>query len=382
MGPLEGIRIVEFAGIGPGPFCATLLADMGADVLRIERLTPSDLGLPSEPRFDPLGRGRRSVAVDLKSPRGVAFALDLAARADGLIEGFRPGVMERLGLGPEPCLERNPRLVFGRITGWGQDGPMAAEAGHDINYIALAGVLASIGPAGGKPVPPLNLVGDFGGGGMFLAFGMLAAMLETARSGKGQVVDAAMSEGAAYLSLPLFGWRGSGMWNAPRGENILDGGAPFYDVYETADGRWVSIAPIEAKFYSNLIEVLGLTGEALPAQWDRAGWPTLRERFTAIFRTRPRDAWCTAFQGRDACFAPVLEGDEITSHPQHTARNAFVDVAGLMQPAPTPRFSRTAPGIPSPTRATGDGGAEALSRWSVSDAEMAGLRDAGVIACT
>ena len=382
MGPLQGLRIVEFAGIGPGPFCATLLADMGASVLRVDRLSPSGLGLPSEPRFDPLGRGRRSVAVDLKHPDGVAFALDLAARADGLIEGFRPGVMERLGLGPEPCLARNPRLVYGRVTGWGQDGPMAQEAGHDINYIALSGTLACIGPAGGKPVPPLNLVGDFGGGAMFLAVGMLAALIEAGRSGQGQVVDAAMAEGAAYLSLPLFGWRGSGMWDRPRGENVLDGGCPWYDVYATADGRYVSVGAIETKFYANLLAVLGLDGEDLPAQHDRAGWPRLRERFASVFASRTRDEWCRRFEGHDACFAPVLDGDELADHPQHRARNAFVDVAGLVQPAPVPRFSRTPSDTPAPTRPPGDGGREALADWGVETAAVEALGDAGVVHCT
>ncbi len=382
MGPLEGIRIVEFAGIGPGPFCATLMADMGAEVLRVERLAPSGLGLPTRPGFDPLGRGRCSVAVDLKDPRGVDFALDLVARADGLIEGFRPGVMERLGLGPDTCLARNRALVYGRITGWGQDGPMASEAGHDINYIALAGVLDCIGPAGGKPVPPLNLVGDFGGGGMFLAFGLLAAMMAAARSGQGQVVDAAMTEGAAYLSLPLFGWRGAGLWDRPRGENILDGGAPWYDAYETRDRRWVSIGAIEAKFYANLLEALDLAGEDLPDQHDRDGWPRLRQRFADVFRQRTRDEWCAHFQGRDACFAPVLEADELATHPQHAARNAFVDVGGLVQPAPAPRFSRTPADPPQPARAPGDGGAAALARWGLSAEDIAALRKAGVIACT
>ena len=382
MGPLAGIRVVEFAGIGPGPFCATLLADMGAQVLRLDRVTPSGLGLPTQPRFDPLGRGRRSVAVDLKQPRGVAFALDLIATADGLIEGFRPGVMERLGLGPEACLARNPSLVFGRITGWGQDGPMAHEAGHDINYIALAGVLDCIGPAGGKPVPPLNLVGDYGGGGMFLAFGMLTAMMEAARSGKGQVVDAAMSEGAAYLTLPLFGWRGSGMWHAPRGENLLDGGAPWYDVYLTADQRWVSIGAIEPKFYANLLAVLDLAGEALPAQNDRAGWPVLRQRFATAFASATCDEWCRRFEGRDACFAPVLQAHELPDHPQHAARSAFVDVGGLVQPAPALRFSRTPAAPPIPASPAGEGGAEALAHWGMTEVDIAELRSAGVIACS
>jgi alpha-methylacyl-CoA racemase len=351
-------------------------------VLRVDRLVPSGLGLPSEPRFDPLARGRRSVAVDLKHPDGVAFALDLAARADGLIEGFRPGVMERLGLGPDACLARNPRLVYGRVTGWGQDGPLAQEAGHDINYIALSGTLACIGPAGGRPVPPLNLVGDFGGGAMFLAVGMLAALVDASRSGEGQVVDAAMAEGAAYLSLPLFGWRASGMWRGARGENVLDGGCPWYDTYRTADDKWVSVGAIEPKFYANLLDALGLAGEDLPGQNDRAGWPLLRERFTEVFASRTREEWCARFEGRDACFAPVLEGDELAAHPQHRARRAFLEVDGVLQPAPAPRFSRGAAQPPSPARAPGDGARETLAAWGVEGSVMDALVAGGVVHAT
>jgi len=382
MGPLSGLQIIELAGIGPGPFCGALLADMGADVLRVDRATPSNLGLSLEPRFDPLGRGRSSVCVDLKRDGAADFVLDLVAGANGLIEGFRPGVMERLGLGPEPCLARNPALVYGRITGWGQDGPMANVVGHDINYIALSGALASIGPANHKPIAPLNLVGDYGGGGMFLAFGMLAAMMETARSGKGQVVDAAMSEGAAYLTMPLFGWRGSGMWNAPRGQNLLDGGAPWYDTYQTGDGRWISIGAIETKFYVQLLDALDLDASEVPDRDDRDNWPALRERFEEVFRTRTRDQWCERFQGYEACFAPVLEGDELARHPQHAAREAFIDVGGLLQPAPAPRFSRTPAATPRPTRAPGEGGKEALARWGFSDSRVRELCDTGLIAAT
>jgi len=379
MGPLSGLQIIELAGIGPGPFCGALLADLGADVLRIDRATPSNLGLPLEPRFDPLSRGRSSVCVDLKRAGAANFVLDLISKADGLIEGFRPGVMERLGLGPDPCLARNPALVYGRITGWGQDGPMANEVGHDINYIALSGALAAIGPADHKPVPPLNLVGDYGGGGMFLAFGMLAAMMEATRSGKGQVVDAAMSEGAAYLTMPLFGWRGAGLWNAPRGQNLLDGGAPGYDTYSTKDERWISIGAIEGKFYAQLLDVLGLDPMQLPDRDNRDNWPALRQRFDAIFRTRTRDEWCERFHGREACFAPVLEADELGSHPHHVAREAFIDVGGLLQPAPAPRFSRTPAAAPSPARAPGEGGKSALKRWGIDDTQIQELLDAGVI---
>jgi alpha-methylacyl-CoA racemase len=379
MGPLSGLQIVEFAGIGPGPFCGALMADLGADVLRVDRTTPAQLGLPLEPQFDPLSRGRSSVCVDLKQAGAADFVLELVAKADGLIEGFRPGVMERLGLGPDPCLASNPRLVYGRITGWGQDGPMANEVGHDINYIALSGALAAIGPANHKPVPPLNLVGDYGGGGMFLAFGMLAAMMEAKHSGKGQVVDAAMSEGAAYLTMPLFGWRGAGFWDAPRGENLLDGGAPWYDTYQTKDERWISVGAVESKFYAQLLVALGVDAAQLPDRDDRDNWPALRERFTAIFASRSRDEWCERFQGYEACFAPVLEAHELGSHPHHIERQAFIDVGGLVQPAPAPRFSRTPAAPPRPARAAGEGGLAALTRWGIDDARTQALRSAGVI---
>jgi alpha-methylacyl-CoA racemase len=315
----------------------------------------------------------------LKRPDGVEAVRRLAGRADGLIEGFRPGVMERLGLGPEPCLAANPRLVYGRVTGWGQDGPLAGAAGHDINYIALAGALGAIGRAGEKPVPPLNLVGDFGGGGMLLAFGMVCALLETSRSGKGQVVDAAMIDGAALLMMMIVGLRAGELWSDRRGENVLDGGAPWYDAYETADGGYVTIGAIEGRFYAQLLDRLGLAGEALPAQHDRAGWPLLRERFAAVLRTRTRDEWCSRLEGSDVCFAPVLTIGEAPRHPHHRARGAFVEIDGIVQPAPAPRFSRTAPDVPAGAPAPGADTDAVLRDWGFADAEIARLRENGAI---
>lgn len=380
MGALSGFRIVEFTGIGPGPFCATLFADMGAEVIRIDRLTPSGLGVTTDTRFQTTHRGRPSVAIDLKSPDGVALALDLIADADALIEGFRPGVMERLGLGPDVCLARNPKLVYGRITGWGQDGPFAQAAGHDINYIALAGVLDRIGSPGGKPVPPLNLVGDYGGGAMFLAVGVMGALLECSRSGRGQVVDAAMFEGAAYLMLPTFGWLAAGMLRERRGDNLLDGGCPWYDAYETADGRWVSIGAIEPKFFANLIEALGLESEALPAQHDRDGWPKLRERFAQAFREHPLDIWNERLSEIDVCYAPVLAPNEVAEHPHAAARGSIATVNGVPQPAPAPRFSRTPSTIASPPAAAGEGGRAALARWGIDEETIARLHAENIIA--
>jgi alpha-methylacyl-CoA racemase len=379
MGPLKGIRIVEIAGVGPGPFCAMMLADMGAEVIRVDRIEPIELGVNKAPRYELLNRGRRSVAIDLKRPDGVDAVRRLVRRADGLIEGFRPGVMERLGLGPEPCLAANPRLVYGRVTGWGQDGPLASAAGHDINYIALAGALGAIGRAGEKPVPPLNLVGDFGGGGMLLAFGMVCALLETARSGKGQVVDAAMIDGAALLMMMIVGLRAGGLWSDRRGENVLDGGAPWYDAYETADGGYVTIGAIEGRFYAQLLDRLGLAGEVLPTQHDRAGWPLLRERFAAVFRTRTRDEWCARLEGSDVCFAPVLMIGEAPQHPHHRARGAFVEIDGIVQPGPAPRFSRTAPDVPTGAPAPGADTDAVLRDWGFAQAEIARLRETGAI---
>ena len=379
MGPLKGIRIVEIAGVGPGPFCAMMLADMGAEVIRVDRVEPIELGIDKAPRYELLNRGRRSVAIDLKRPDGVEAVRRLAGRADGLIEGFRPGVMERLGLGPEPCLAANPRLVYGRVTGWGQDGPLAGAAGHDINYIALAGALGAIGRAGEKPVPPLNLVGDFGGGGMLLAFGIACGVIEARASGRGQVVDAAMIDGAALLMMMIVGLRAGELWSDRRGENVLDGGAPWYDAYETADGGYVTIGAIEGRFYAQLLDRLGLAGEALPAQNDRAGWPRLRERFAAVLRTRTRDEWCSRLEGSDVCFAPVLTIGEAPRHPHHRARGAFVDIDGIVQPAPAPRFSRTAPDVPAGAPAPGADTDAVLRDWGFADAEIARLRESGAI---
>jgi alpha-methylacyl-CoA racemase len=379
-GPLAGVRVVEIAGIGPGPFCAMMLADMGAEVLRIDRLGPTDLGLPVEPRFSVLTRGRRSVALDLKQPAAIAAVKRLVVKADALIEGFRPGVMERLGLGPDECLTANPRLVYGRMTGWGQEGPMAPAAGHDINYIALAGVLHSIGRRGSAPVPPLNLVGDFGGGGMYLAFGVVCALLEAGRSGRGQVVDAAMVDGAASLAAAVFGLRAKGMWNDERGDNILDSGAPWYDVYETQDGKYVAIGSIEGRFYGELLRLTGLTGEALPPQWEKARWGELRARLTEVFKQKTRDEWCRIMEGSDVCFAPVLSMTEAPAHPHNRARGTFVEVDGVPQPGPAPRFSRTPGAIGRPPAAPGQHTEEALRDWGFSADELADLRKSGAIA--
>jgi alpha-methylacyl-CoA racemase len=379
-GPLTGVRVVEIAGIGPGPFCAMMLADMGAEVLRIDRPAAGDLGLPVEPRYSVLNRGRRSVALDLKQPAAIAAVKRLVARADALIEGFRPGVMERLGLGPDECLALNPRLIYGRMTGWGQEGPMATAAGHDINYIALAGVLHSIGRHGEAPTPPLNLVGDFGGGGMYLAFGLVCALLEAGRSGRGQVVDAAMVDGAASLAAAVFGLRAKGMWNDERGDNILDSGAPWYDVYETQDGQYVAIGSIEGRFYGELLRLTGLEGEALPPQWEKARWGELRARLTEAFKQKTRDEWCRLMEGSDVCFAPVLSMKDAAAHPHNRARGTFVDVDGVTQPGPAPRFSRTPGAIDRPPAAPGQHTEEALRDWGFSADDLAGLRKAGAIA--
>ena len=342
MGPLAGFRIIEMAGIGPAPFAATLLSDMGAEVIRIDRREAADLGLPGrEPKFDVLHRGRRSLAVDLKTEAGCAVVKRLAAKADGLIEGFRPGVMERLGLSPEELIKANPRLVVGRMTGFGQDGPMAQNAGHDINYIALAGVLHAIGRKGEGPVPPLNLVGDFGGGGMFLAFGVVCALLEAQKSGKGQVVDAAMVDGAAYLAAGIYGLYSQGTWADERGVNVIDSGAPWYDVYKTKDGKWLSVGAIEKRFYAELVEKLGLGEAELPKQHDRKGWPELRRRFTEAIAGKTRSEWETVFAESDACVAPVLSFGEVEAHPHNKARTTFHRRDGVLQPGPAPRYSRT-----------------------------------------
>ena len=374
MGPLAGIRVVELAGIGPGPFAAMLLADLGAEVLRVDRPAASRPAWPTV-----LARGRRSVAVDLKHPDGPGVVLGLVDAADALVEGFRPGVAERLGIGPDPCLARNPRLVYGRVTGWGQDGPWRLAAGHDVDYVALAGALHPIGQAGGPPVPPLNLVGDFGGGGMLLALGVVAALLEASRSGRGQVVDAAMVDGAALLTTQFHELLAAGLWREERGANLLDGGAPFYGVYETADGRHLAVGALEPQFWAELLERLGLDAAELPAQLDRNGWPELRERLAALFRTRPRDEWCELLAGTDACVAPVLGLGEAPAHRHNRARGTFVDVGGVVQPAPAPRFSRTPPDLPQPPARAGEHTDQALADWGVAPEEVARLRAAGAI---
>ena len=373
-GPLEGLRVVELAGIGPGPMACMMLADMGADVVKVDRLTDPGLGIAMPARFQVLHRGRPSIAVDLKSPDGLAVVKRLIDRADVLIEGFRPGVTERMGLGPEDCFPTNPKLVYGRMTGWGQDGPMARAAGHDMNYIALTGALNAIGAAEGPPVPPLNLVGDFGGGTLYLLVGVLAALLEARQSGRGQVVDAAMVDGAASLMTTFYGLKAAGLWNDTRGANLLDGGAHFYSVYETGDGKYVSIGSIEAKFYAELLEKTGLDPADLPPQMSRESWPVIREKFAAVFRTKTRDEWCAIMEGSDVCFAPVLSLDEAPEHAHMKARGAFAEVDGVVQPAPAPRFSRTPGAIRRPPAEPGADTDEALAAWGFGAAEIAGLR--------
>jgi alpha-methylacyl-CoA racemase len=379
MGPLAGFRIIEMAGIGPAPFAAMLFSDMGAEVIRVDRREAADLGLPGrEPKFDVLNRGRKSISVDVKADAGRDVVKRLVARADAIIEGFRPGVMERLGLGPDVLLEANPKLVFGRMTGFGQDGPLANAAGHDINYIALAGPLHAIGRHGEAPVPPLNLVGDFGGGGMFLAFGVVCALLEAQRSGKGQVVDAAMVDGAATLMALMFGMYAQGAWKDERGVNVLDTGAPWYDVYETRDGKWLSVGAIEARFYAEFIAGLGLDPATLPKQRDRKGWPDLRRRFAETIASKTRAEWERIFEGSDACVAPVLSIAEVESHPHNKARTTFVQPDGVLQPSPAPRFSRTQPEIAGPPQQSGVDTDTVLAAFGFTTTEIAALKAAGV----
>jgi alpha-methylacyl-CoA racemase len=354
-----------------------VLGDLGAEVIRVGR--PGDGLFGSGSPTDLLNRGKRCICIDLKTREGVAVALRLLEQADGLVEGFRPGVMEKLGLGPAECLERNPRLVFGRMTGWGQDGPLAQQAGHDINYISLAGALHPLGRAGEKPAIPLNLVGDFGGGGLLLALGVVAALLEARGSGQGQVVDAAMVDGAALLLASIYGAQQTGFWSEERGTNLLDSGAHFYEVYETSDGGYVSVGSIEAKFYSSLVERLGLSGEELPDQMDQSQWPRLKKRLAEIFKTRTRDEWCEIFEGSNACFAPVLKMSEVHEHPHNRARGTFVDRNGARQPAPAPRFSRTPTQVGAPPAKLGEHTDQILREAHYSAEEIASLRDKGAV---
>jgi alpha-methylacyl-CoA racemase len=379
MGVLSGYRVIELAGIGPGPMCAMLLSDMGADVLRIDRAADAGLGIAMDPKYSLLNRGRRSVAFDLKRPEAIEAVLKLVEKADALIEGYRPGVTERLGLGPDDCLKRNPRIIYGRMTGWGQEGPLAHAAGHDINYIALSGALHSIGRKGEAPVPPLNLVGDFGGGALYLALGVVAGLLEAQKSGKGQVVDAAMVDGAASLMTAIYGMHGSGFWNNERGDNILDTGAHYYEVYETKDGKHVAIGSIEAKFYAELLRLSGLQGEELPHQQDRKSWPKMKERLKTLFRTKTRDEWCKIMEGSDICFAPVLSMEEAPKHPHMKHRGTFIEQGGVTQPGPAPRFSRTPSKIQRPPAKPGEHTEEALRDWGFGNPELETLRKCGAI---
>jgi alpha-methylacyl-CoA racemase len=365
-GPLTGFRVIELAAIGPAPFAGALLGDLGADVVRIDRPPVPGAVADPPPRFDFYNRNKRSLVLDLKQPAGVQTVLQLVAKADVLLEGFRPGVTERLGLGPAACLAANPRLVYGRMTGWGQDGPLAREAGHDINYLALTGALHSIGSAGKPPAPPLNLVADLGGGAMYLAVGVLAAALEARQSGRGQVVDAAMVDGVAHLMSAFQAFRQRGLWTDGRGENIVDGGAPYYGTYETSDGKYIAIGAMEPQFYAALLQGLGLADTTLPAQNDRGSWPALRERFAAVFRTRTRDDWVGFFAGREACIAPVLSIDEAPQHPQMQARSTFTHFDEVLHPSPAPRFSRTPGALRRPAPAAGQHSAEVLTDWGVS----------------
>ena len=371
IGPLNGLRMVEFGGIGPAPFCAMMLADMGADVIRIDHPNRGDLAVfDSNPRQDILNRGRRSIALDLKEAESVDLALRLIAKADGLIEGFRPGVMERLGLGPDICLDRNRRLVYGRMTGWGQSGPLAQAAGHDINYIALTGALHTMGDPGSPPSPPLNLVGDFGGGGMLLAFGMMCAIFEAQQSGEGQIIDAAMTDGAATLMTSLYGLRTMGHWGDQRGGNLLDGSAPFYSCYECADGKYIAVGAIEARFYQLLLEKVSIETSNAWKQFGIEKWPEQKRRLAEIFRTKPRDAWCDIMEGTDICFAPVLDMVEAPAHPHNVARNTFQEHHGIVQPSPAPRFSRTPGRLTYPPPLPGEHTEEILRDWGISSSPV------------
>lgn len=380
-GPLKGLKVVEIGSMGPGPFAAMVLADLGADIVRIDRAEGATLPGPNHDfRKEVLNRGRRSVGVDLKRPGGAEVVLDLVERADVLMEGFRPGVAERLGIGPEECLARNPRLVYGRMTGFGQDGPLAQQVGHDINYIAASGVLSLIGRRAQPPTPPLSLVGDFGGGGMLLAVGVLSALWEVARSRQGQVVDAAMLDGAALLGAAFYGFAQTGAWHLTRGTNLVDSGAPFYDAYQTSDGGWVAVGAMEPRFYAELLDVMGLEQATLPgAQYDESAWPALKEVFAATLATRTRDEWVAAAQGRDACLHPVLSLDEAPTSEHALARGAFVDVEGIVQPTPAPRFSRTPARIDAPPPEPGEHTGEALADWGVPASRVRSWVERGIL---
>ena len=380
MGPLKGVKVVEMAGIGPAPLCGMLLAGMGAEIIRVDRLQAADLGFAVEPRFDLMNRGKRAAAIDLKSAAGVAAVKRLAAEADILIEGFRPGVMERLGLGPDILMGANARLVFGRMTGWGQDGPLKDTAGHDINYIAMTGALHAIGPAGGPPLPPLNMVGDFGGGSLFLAMGVLAALNEARQSGRGQIVDAAMIDGAANLMTMITGFRQAGLWSGRRGANALDGGAPWYSVYETRDGKYMAAGAIEARFYAEMIEKLGLEAAKLPAQHDRKRWGEMRAVIAAAFKTKTRAEWEEVFASGDACVSPDLDLDECRTHPLAVSRAMYAEAEGIAGPAPAPRFSRTPGALQGGARDARADTRGALASWGFSAGEIDALAAQSVIA--
>ena len=375
MGPLTGIRVVEMAGIGPGPFTAMMLSDLGAEVIRVDRLSHKGTGH----RANVLNRGRKSIAVDLKNPRGVETTLRLIEQADVVLEGFRPGVMERLGLGPEKCLSVNPRLIFGRMTGWGQTGPLSQAAGHDINYISIAGALGAMGYADRPPAPPLNLVGDFGGGAMYLLTGILAALVERATSGQGQIIDAAMTDGTASLLSPFFGLMAMNMWTTDRFSNRLDGGAFYYGSYECSDGKYISIGSLEPQFYALLLEKAEITDPEFQEQLDAAAWPAKREKLNQLFKTRTRQQWCDIMEGTDVCFAPVLDLKEAPTHPHNIDRKTFVELDGVVQPAPAPRFSRTQGEIQGPAAMAGEHTREVLSAWNFTDQEIGELQASGAI---